>query len=258
MAPPDYALPLGQTPERAAYLAWVLELLPSDILGFCETHSVSPDLIVNLPIAKVESQNDVAGEAACFFRAAREHGDAFGAVLAAGVGLPLSAPEDLRRGRAFYERAVWGLYDARGRARSESLGAIFPQRFLPEATRFECAWGDQVPDLRRVICRLKMVAFEARPPVEVLRIYCRTELLLLVVPECEEDLTEAAAERILDAESLVLLVVDARSPFNELMSGAKYDAKDWRVLESPGDLGLRAFANYPAGSLRPSLMLEAV
>lgn len=248
----EFSLPSGQTDEHAAYLRWVLGLLPPDICGFCETHSASPALIVNLPVAKVESMNDVAGEVSHFFWLAREDGDE--------LGYALSTPDEnacdhiIERARRFFQLAVWGRFAALRRPVDKGWAGVFPLPFMPEPSRFEVEWCPKVPHLREVMSRLKMLSFDARPPAELLKIYARPNILRLVAPRCDVDIGEGIVDMDPDTPGEVLLII--HSDMARSVPWADMKKAGWFIDTNP-ELGFFAVFNYNRYGLTPSLLSVA-
>lgn len=249
MPSPEFSLPSGQTDEHAAYLRWVLGLLPPDICGFCETHSASVELLVNLPTARVESMNDVADEVSNFFHAARELPELFGMALTEPK-LPMY-DRSVCRARDFFKLAVWGRFAAVNRPVKDGWRGVYPLPFMPEPSRFETKWCPRVPHLREVFGRLKMLAFDARPATEILKIYARPNILRLIAPRCLADIGEGIVDMAFDTPGEVLLILPSAVAEAAGWIGKPEDG--W-FLDKNLELGLFAVGNYDRAGLSPSLL----
>ncbi len=164
---------------KFSHLEWLLPLLP-EAHHYCEPFAGSGAVLLNRPPAKVETYNDIDGDAVNFFRVLRDNPEELSRQIALtpfsreefwyAVSEPERKISQLERARRFYVRAR----QARtGLAQTATLGRWANCKNTSRAgmSGVISRWVGGIDGLGDIAERLLRVQIENRPALDVIRLY---------------------------------------------------------------------------------------
>lgn len=168
---------------------WIIERMPPHI-GYVEPFAGSCAVLLNKPMSRIETINDLDGEVVNFFRVCRE----YPAELAQVVNLtPWSREEHgvcvdqmrrntnvdpVERARRFLV-ATWQTFGATHGSRSWKVATGSVPQNGPDNAKLWCRLPNSIVEVAE---RLKLVQIEQRPAVDVLRRFNGPEVLVYADP----------------------------------------------------------------------------
>ncbi|MHB8519764.1 MAG: DNA adenine methylase [Limisphaerales bacterium] len=164
---------------KFSHLDFILPLLPTHYVHFCEPFGGSAAVLINHPPAPVETYNDLDSEVANFFECLRDHGAAlirlvsltpFSRVELVKACSPMAGLSKLERARRFFVRAR---QTRTGLAQTSSEGRWAHCVLTSRAGMAGAVsrWLGSVEGLPEIVQRFQRVQIENAPAIEVILRY---------------------------------------------------------------------------------------